>query len=103
MSEDAEITVECNPGTLTVGKLGAYRSMGVNRLSIGLQSPDNRELRALGRIHTYEQFEESYYAARETGFDNINIDVMFGIPGQTESSLLETLSYAPPIKTESML
>ena len=74
VSEDAEITVECNPGTLTADKLRAYRSMGVNRLSIGLQSPDNRELRALGRIHTYEQFEESYYAARDAGFDNINIE-----------------------------
>ena len=83
VSEDAEITVECNPGTLTAGKLRAYRSMGVNRLSIGLQSPDNRELRALGRIHTYEQFEESYYAARDAGFDNINIDIMSAIPYQT--------------------
>lgn len=83
MSEAAEITVECNPGTLTAEKLRAYRSMGVNRLSIGLQSPDNRELRALGRIHTYEQFEESYYAARDAGFDNINIDIMSAIPYQT--------------------
>ena len=83
VSEDAEITVECNPGTLTAGKLRAYRSMGVNRLSIGLQSPDNRELRALGRIHTYEQFEESYYAARDAGFDNINIDIMSAVPYQT--------------------
>lgn len=83
VSEDAEITVECNPGTLTADKLRAYRSMGVNRLSIGLQSPDNRELRALGRIHTYEQFEESYYAARDAGFDNINIDIMSAIPYQT--------------------
>ena len=83
VSEAAEITVECNPGTLTAGKLRAYRSMGVNRLSIGLQSPDNRELRALGRIHTYEQFEESYYAARDAGFDNINIDIMSAIPYQT--------------------
>lgn len=81
--EDAEITVECNPGTLTAEKFRTYRSVGVNRLSIGLQSPDNRELRALGRIHTYEQFEESYYAAREAGFDNINIDIMSAIPYQT--------------------
>ena len=83
VAEDAEITVECNPGTLNTEKLTAYRSMGVNRLSIGLQSPDDRELKALGRIHTYEQFEESYYAAREAGFDNINIDIMSAIPYQT--------------------
>ena len=61
IASDAEITVECNPGTLTSRKLKVYRELGVNRLSIGLQSPDNEELRALGRIHTYEQFEESYY------------------------------------------
>lgn len=91
VSEDAEITVECNPGTLTAEKLRTYRSVGVNRLSIGLQSPDNRELRALGRIHTYEQFEESYYAAREAGFDNINIDIMSAIPYQTVSGYQSNL------------
>lgn len=83
IADDAEITVECNPGTLTAEKLRTYRSMGVNRLSIGLQSPDNAELKALGRIHTYEQFLESYYAARRAGFENINIDLMSAIPHQT--------------------
>ncbi len=91
VSEDAEITVECNPGTLTEEKLRTYRDMGVNRLSIGLQSPDNDEIRALGRIHTYEQFEESYFAARSEGFDNINIDIMSAIPYQTVSGYEKNL------------
>lgn len=91
VSEYAEITVECNPGTLTNEKLITYRNMGVNRLSIGLQSPDNDELRVLGRIHTYEQFEESYFAARRAGFDNINIDIMSAIPYQTISGYEDNL------------
>ncbi len=99
VAQDAEITVECNPGTLTDEKLETYRRMGVNRLSIGLQSPDNAELRALGRIHTYEQFEESYHAARRAGFDNINIDIMSAIPHQTvagyEKNLKKIIELAP--------
>ena len=91
IASDAEITVECNPGTLTSRKLKVYRELGVNRLSIGLQSPDNEELRALGRIHTYEQFEESYYCARTEGFDNINIDIMSAIPYQTVSGYEKNL------------
>lgn len=99
VAPDAEITVECNPGTLTDEKLETYRRMGVNRLSIGLQSPDNAELKALGRIHTYEQFEESYHAARRAGFDNINIDIMSAIPHQTvagyEKNLKKIIELAP--------
>lgn len=99
VAQDAEITVECNPGTLTDEKLETYRRMGVNRLSIGLQSPDNAELSALGRIHTYEQFEESYHAARRAGFDNINIDIMSAIPHQTvagyEKNLKKIIELAP--------
>lgn len=99
VAQDAEITVECNPGTLTDEKLETYRRMGVNRLSIGLQSPDNAELKALGRIHTYEQFEESYHAARRAGFDNINIDIMSAIPYQTvagyEKNLKKIIELAP--------
>lgn len=64
----AEITIEVNPGTITKEKLEAYRSVSINRLSIGLQSADNEELKLLGRIHTYEEFEQNYYIARETGF-----------------------------------
>ena len=90
--EDAEITVEANPGTVTKKKLSALRSLGVNRLSMGLQSAEDTELALLGRIHTYADFLESYRAAREAGFQNINIDLMFAIPGQTLKSLEKTLS-----------
>ncbi len=91
VKENAEITVECNPGTLSSDKLAVYRAAGVNRLSIGLQSADNRELRLLGRIHTWEQFLESFSLARAAGFDNINIDLMSALPGQTEESYERTL------------
>lgn len=99
VSDNAEITMECNPGTLDKEKLDAYKNIGVNRLSIGLQSPDNVELKNLGRIHTYEQFEESYFAARSAGFDNINIDIMSAIPFQTvkgyEKNLVKLLALKP--------
>ena len=88
---DAEITTECNPGTLDKEKLTLMRQLGVNRLSIGLQSADNAELKALGRIHTYEEFLKNYEEARRVGFDNINIDLMSGIPGQTAASCERTL------------
>ncbi|MDO4943068.1 MAG: radical SAM family heme chaperone HemW [Lachnospiraceae bacterium] len=90
--EDVEITVEANPGTLSKEKLTAYRQSGINRLSIGLQSSDNRELAMLGRIHTYEQFLENFSLAREIGFQNINIDLMSAIPGQTIESYQKTLN-----------
>lgn len=83
IQNDAEITIEANPGTADYGKLQAYREYGINRLSIGLQSPDDRELKILGRIHNYEQFLETYKEARKVGFDNINIDLMSAIPDQT--------------------
>ena len=82
-SPDAEVTMEANPGTLTREKLAVYRRAGINRLSLGLQSADNEELRMLGRIHTFEEFLESFSLARETGFDNINVDLMSAIPGQS--------------------
>lgn len=87
----AEITVECNPGTLTREKLKRYRSVGVNRLSLGLQSAQEQELRILGRIHTWEDFRESFFLAREAGFSNINVDLMSGLPGQTRESWRDTL------------
>lgn len=90
-SEDAEITVEANPGTVDEEKLLAYRQAGVNRLSFGLQSADNGELKLLGRIHTWEQFLESFQLARKTGFQNINIDLMSALPGQTAKSYRRTL------------
>ncbi len=91
ISKDAEITIECNPGTVTKQKLDQYKKMGINRLSIGLQSANEDELKLLGRIHDYSQFLDTYSKAREAGFDNINIDLMSAIPGQTVDSYKKTL------------
>lgn len=91
VSEDAEITVEVNPGTVDEETLRQYRQAGVNRLSIGLQSADDTELRALGRIHTYEQFLAAYDAAVSSGFVNINVDLMSALPGQSLESYRRTL------------
>lgn len=100
IEENAEITVECNPGTLSYDKLKIYREAGVNRLSIGLQSADDNELRSIGRIHTYEQFLEGYTLARECGFNNINIDIMSALPGQTMESYKSTLQKVTELKPE---
>lgn len=97
---DAEITVECNPGTLTKEKLSAYKAAGVSRLSIGLQSADDRELKMLGRIHTWKEFQESYDLARNAGFDNLNIDLISALPGQTESAWMNTLSRTAALEPE---
>lgn len=97
---DAEITVECNPGTLTKEKLSAYKAAGVSRLSIGLQSADDRELKMLGRIHTWKEFQESYDLARSAGFDNLNIDLISALPGQTESAWMNTLSRTAALEPE---
>lgn len=91
VDEDAEITTEMNPGTVTREKLSAYRKFGINRLSIGLQSANNRELAILGRIHNYEDFLKTYQMARMEGFQNINVDLMSAIPEQTLASYEETL------------
>jgi oxygen-independent coproporphyrinogen-3 oxidase len=87
-----EITIEVNPGTVTKDKLNAYKLAGINRLSFGLQSADNSELKLLGRIHTFETFKENYLLARELGFDNINIDLISALPGQTMKGWLDTLN-----------
>lgn len=94
VASDAEITMETNPGTLSKEKLEAYRQMGVNRLSIGLQSADDRELAALGRIHRLVDFQKSFALARDCGFQNINIDLISGLPGQSVDSWLQTLHTA---------
>lgn len=91
LSNDAEISLECNPGTLDPGKLAAIRAAGINRLSFGLQSVHDGELQLLGRIHTYSEFEQNYHAARAAGFDNINVDLMFALPGQSGASLSESI------------
>ncbi|MBR5187156.1 MAG: radical SAM family heme chaperone HemW [Clostridia bacterium] len=93
VSEDAEITLEANPGTLNPEKLVAYHEAGINRLSIGLQSANEKELSMLGRIHTKEEFERSFLLARLEGFQNINVDIMYALPEQTEQTLSETLDY----------
>ncbi|HIU94643.1 MAG TPA: radical SAM family heme chaperone HemW, partial [Candidatus Aphodomorpha intestinavium] len=92
VAPDAEITVECNPGAVDAARLAAYRAAGVNRLSVGLQSADGALLAAIGRIHTYEQFERTMALARDAGFDNINVDVMHGLPGQSAAAYLDTLA-----------
>ena len=81
--EDMEITIEVNPGTITKNKLEAYKKSGINRISIGLQSTNDKLLKQIGRIHNYEQFLETYQLAKQVGFENINIDLMIGLPNQT--------------------
>lgn len=100
VAEDAEITTEVNPGTADREKLEAWRQAGINRLSFGLQSTENRELQYLGRIHTMEDFLESYRVAREAGFENINIDLMSALPGQTVSSWEKTLRTVVSLQPE---
>ena len=98
--DDAEITIECNPASTITDKFAYYKNAGVNRLSIGLQSADNRELKTLGRIHIYEDFLKSYQNARLEGFGNINIDLMNDIPGQTERSWQDTLKHVLMLRPE---
>ena len=92
LEKNVEITIEANPGTLRHQKLNGYKQAGINRISIGLQSADDSMLKRLGRLHNYDQFVASYKAARRAGFDNINIDVMSGLPGQSIHSYVDTLS-----------
>lgn len=96
----AEATIECNPGTLDTEKLGFYAKSGINRISLGLQSSVNKELQYLGRIHSYEQFLESYQRVREAGFNNVNIDLMSGLPWQTLESWKDTLKKIVRLKPE---
>lgn len=98
MAPDAELTIEVNPGTVDKEKLARYRAAGLNRLSIGLQSADDRELRTLGRVHTWQQFLETYQGAREVGFSNINVDVMSALPGQSLERYLATLEKVLSLK-----
>ncbi len=100
IARDAEITLEANPGTLTMEKLEVYRQSGVNRLSIGLQSADDKELKYLGRIHSYESFLKSYQRARQAGFRNINVDLMSALPGQSVQSWKNTLKKVMMLKPE---
>ncbi len=98
----AEISIETNPGTLTYEKLKVYRDMGVNRLSIGLQAWQDNILRMLGRIHTAKEFEDNFRLAREAGFKNINVDLIFGIPGQSYKDWCETMKSVTVLEPEHM-
>lgn len=89
--EDIEVTIEVNPGTVTEEKLKTYKELGINRLSIGLQSTNNELLEQIGRIHKYEEFLNTYQLAREVGFKNINIDLMIGLPNQNIENIKEDL------------
>lgn len=100
VAEGAEISMEANPGTVTREKLTDYRRAGINRLSFGLQSANDRELKLLGRIHTWAEFLESFHLARECGFTNINIDLMSALPGQTRESWEDTLKRVTDLNPE---
>ena len=99
LTQGLEFTIEANPGTITKEKLLAYKQAGVNRLSIGLQSTNDRELKELGRIHTLSEFKDGYKLARDCGFDNISIDIMYSLPSQTidifEKTLSEVIGFLP--------
>ena len=99
LKEKAEITIEVNPGTVTKEKLQDYKKAGINRLSIGLQETDNKLLKSIGRIHTFEEFMQTYIYARKVGFLNINVDLIIGLPNQTidnvESSLEKICTINP--------
>ena len=100
VAADAEITIECNPGTVTAEKLQHYITGGINRLSVGLQSTDDAELARIGRIHSYRDFLESYRLAREAGFGNINVDLMAALPGQSVDSYRRTLERVTALAPE---
>ena len=91
LKENLEFTVECNPGTLNEKNLNIMKEYNVNRISMGLQATTNSILKDIGRIHSYEEFKNNYFLARDIGFDNINIDLMFGLPNQTLETWKESL------------
>jgi oxygen-independent coproporphyrinogen-3 oxidase len=96
----AEFSMEANPGTLTSEKLRVYRDAGINRLSMGVQSFDDGLLKKIGRIHTAEQAENAFIMAREAGFDNINLDLMYALPGQSVEQWEKTLETAAGLNPE---
>lgn len=99
-SEDCEISIECNPGSVNEELLATYKALGINRLSLGLQSTNDVELKLLGRIHTYQQFLDNYKLARKLGFDNINIDLMSALPNQTLEQYEETVRKVVALQPE---
>jgi len=93
-----EITIEVNPGTVTLEKLQLYKKIGINRLSIGLQSTQDRLLKKIGRIHTFEDFLNTYNMAKQVGFENINVDLMIGLPNQTIADIKQSLEIATKLE-----
>ena len=107
-NKNLEVTIEVNPGTVNEEKLTKYKECGINRLSIGLQATQNEVLNTLGRIHTYNDFLDTYNVARKIGFNNINVDLMIGIPGQSledvQESIEEIIKLSPEhISTYSLI
>lgn len=100
IKDKAEITIEINPGTVTKEKFILYKEAGINRISFGLQSADDEELKLLGRIHNFKEFESNYLLARELGFENINIDLMSALPGQTLDNWLCSLKKITELNPE---
>lgn len=95
-----EITIEINPGTITYEKLVDYRNAGINRISIGLQTTKDSILKEIGRIHSFKEFEDAYKLVREAGFENVNVDLMFGLPNQTLDDFKDSIQYLIKIKPE---
>jgi len=89
--EKIEITIEVNPGTITSKKLETYQLAGINRISIGLQTTNDKLLKQIGRIHNYQEFQEAYQEVKKMGFENINVDLMIGLPNQTIEDIKASL------------
>lgn len=102
VSPEAEISMEANPGTVTMEKLEKWRRAGVNRLSLGVQCGEERLLKVLGRIHTIQEVEEAILLARRAGFDNLNLDLIFGLPGQSLTDWAATLRWAKDLCPEHL-
>lgn len=100
ISKDVEITIEINPGTVTIEKLKDYKNCGINRLSIGLQCAQDELLKQIGRIHNFEQFLDTFKMARKVGFKNINVDLMLGLPNQRIKDLKESLDTVIELQPE---
>lgn len=100
VDENAEITIEINPGIVSINKLVSYKNCGINRLSIGLQAVQDEILKKIGRIHTYKDFEDTYKYAREAGFNNINVDLMIDLPEQTLDNVKESVKTILSLKPE---
>ena len=102
LSEGAEVTVEANPGTITKEKLRAWGDSGVNRLSMGVQAAQPRLLKMLGRVHDADEAVQSFERARSAGFKNINLDLMYALPGQTMAEWVESVQFALKLDPEHL-